>query len=390
MDRRTRCAQGSRRAPDLGRPLSPVIVPAVAFELDDQAAADRIFAEGRGWVYARYANPTVSGTERFLAELEGAEDAALFASGMSAISTVMLTLSGSGRRVAAQRELYGGTVDLVARVLPALGLEVERIPRDELAAIKPERLAGCDLLLVETPVNPTLRLVDLRSVATAARAAGVPLVVDGTFATPILQQPLEHGADLVVHSATKYLGGHGDVVGGAVAGCRATIERIRVQRRALGGVMGPFDAFLLHRGMRTLALRMEACSRTAAALARALADDPRVGRVNYPGLPSHPDAGVFARQMEAGGGMLSFTVAGGPQAAERFHDRLRLFARAGTLGGVESLVSLPARMSHRSLTEDERVRDGVTGDLVRLSVGLESADDLLADLEQALAASAGA
>jgi methionine-gamma-lyase len=384
MDRRTRCAQGAPGKTSYGHPLAPVIVPTSAFGFANQAEIDRYHESGEGYIYSRYENPTVREVERLLATLEGAEDAALFGSGMAAISTVFLTFAGAGDRVAAQRELYGGTADLLLRVLPALGLDITWLARKELADLDPRRITGCRMLYVETPINPTLRLVDLRKVAAVARRAEVPLAVDSTFATPLLQRPLEHGVDLVVHSATKYLGGHGDLTGGAVAGRADLVRRIALKRRGLGGVLDPFPAFLLHRGMRTLAVRMDAHCRGAQAVAEQLARHPRVEQVHYPGLSDHPDRELFERQMDGAGGVVTLTVVGGVDAAERLHDRLRLFRRAGTLGGVESLVSIPARMSHRYLDERERARVGVTPNMVRLSIGLESAGDLLADLDGAL------
>ena len=385
MDRRTQCAQGAVDATRRSRPLAPVIVPSSAFGFDSQADVDRYYTTGEGYVYSRYGNPTVREVERLLAALEGADDAALFGSGMAAISTLFLTLAGAGARVAAQRELYGGSADLLSRVLPQLGIDVAWLDREELLDLDPQRISGCRLLYLETPINPTLRLVDLQLAVVAARKAGVPVAVDGTFGTPILQRPVELGVDLVVHSATKYLGGHSDLIGGAVAGSRDLVERLAFARRSLGGVLDPFSAFLLHRGMRTLAVRMEAHCRGALAIASKLHDHPRVEGVYYPGLADHPDRELCERQMQAAGGMVTLTIRGGAEAAERFHDRLRLFRRAGSLGGVESLVSIPAKMSHRYLAESDRERVGVPANMVRLSIGLESPGDLLDDLDQALA-----
>ncbi len=384
MDRRTQCAQGTSDDEGGGRPLAPVIVPSSAFSFDSQADVDRYYATGEGYIYSRYGNPTVREVERLLAALEGADDAVLFGSGMAAISTLFLTLAGAGARVAAQRELYGGSADLLSRVLPRFGIEVIWLDREELGDLDPQRIAGCRLLYLETPINPTLRLVDLPRVVAVAREVAVPVAVDGTFATPILQRPLELGVDLVVHSATKYLGGHSDLIGGAVAGSRDLVERLTLERRSLGGLLDPFSAFLLHRGMRTLAVRMEAHCRGALAVARRLKDHPHVEQVYYPGLADHPDRVLCERQMQGAGGMVTLTIRGGAAEAERFHDRLRLFRRAGSLGGVESLVSIPARMSHRYLKESDRERMGVPANMVRLSIGLESPDDLLADLDQAL------
>lgn len=384
MDPRTRCARGPREEGEVGRGTAPAIVPSSTFGFDDDAAVDRYYETGQGWVYSRYDNPTVRATERFIADLERADDAVGFASGMAAITTLFLAAAESGERVAVQRELYGGAADFVATRLPRHGVEVVLLDRDEIGTLEPQRLTGCRLLYLETPINPTLRLVDLRRAAEVARAAGVPVAVDGTFAPPVLQRPIDLGVDLVVHSATKYLGGHSDLMGGVVAGGHDWVERLRLARRSLGGIMDPFTAFLLQRGMRTLALRMSAHGATALAVAVHLEQHPQVETVHYPALPSSPDRSIYERQMTGGGGMISFVARGGTAAAVRVHDRLQLFRRAGSLGGVESLVSIPAKMSHRYLPEVERRRAGVVDGMLRLSVGIEAPEDLIADLDAAL------
>jgi methionine-gamma-lyase len=384
MDRRTRCARRIADKRELGDPLTPPIVSASTFVFDSQADVDRCHETGRGYVYSRYGNPTVGEVERLLADLEGAERAVAFGSGMAAISTLLATLAGAGERIAAQRGLYGGSVELMEKVLPGFGIDVDWLSFEDLQKLTAERLAGCKLLYLETPINPTLRLVDLAAVARTAREAGVTTIVDSTFATPILQRPIEHGIDVVVHSATKYLGGHGDLIGGVAAGPTDLMGRVSSRRRLLGGTLDPFPAFLLYRGMRTLVVRMEAHCAGAEEVARELVADPRVDVVHYPGLEDHPDHVLACRQMDGFGGMVAFEVAGGAEAAERVHDRLKLIVRAGSLGGVESLVSIPARMSHRHLDEATRAATGVKTNLVRLSIGLEAPEDLLADLDQAL------
>jgi methionine-gamma-lyase len=385
MDRRTICAQGNRVLDeDAEKVMTPTIVPASTFEFESQSAIDDHFATGKGYVYSRYDNPTVNTTEGFLARLEGGEATAMFASGMAAISTTCVTLAGSSRRIAAQEGLYGGTTTLFAQLMSRVGIDVRWIPRDRISTFTPADLDGCGLLYLETPVNPVLRLVDLERAAGIAREAGVPTVVDGTFAPPVVQHPLSHGIDLVLHSATKYLGGHNDLIGGAVTGSADRIAELAEARKSWGGIMDPFTAFLLHRGLRTLAVRMEAHCRGALQVAEALDGMSAVDEVYYPGLPGHPDHELAGRQMNGGGGMVSFTVAGGPEAAVRVHDRLELFARAGSLGGTESLVSIPSRMSHRHLDDQGLAREGIPRGLIRLSVGLESADDLVADLKNAI------
>jgi len=384
MDLRTLCAQGGSSHERSGEPLSPPIVSSSTFAFADDRAVEAYYEKGVGWLYSRYENPTVRAVESFLAKLEGADDALLFASGMAAISTTLVALVSSGDRVAAQVGLYGGTAGLLHETLTRLGVEVVWFELEEISSLAPERLEGFRLLYLETPVNPTLRIVDLRAASKAAKAAGVLTVVDSTFATPVFQRPLELGCDLVIHSATKYLGGHCDLTAGAVAGAKPLLAPIQSQRRSLGGIADPFTAFLLHRGMKTLPLRMEAHAHGAAVVARALSGHPKVARVHWPGLPAHPDHKLASIQMSGFGGMVSFEVEGGAEAAVRVHDRLRLFVKAASLGGTESLVSIPARMSHRHMSREERQRAGVTDGLLRLSVGLETPEALVADLFQAL------
>jgi len=384
MDFRTRCARGTGETANIGRPVAPPIVVSSTFAFSSQAEVESYYAEGRGYLYSRYENPTVRAAERLLASLEGAEDAALFSSGMAAISSTVLALVRAGERVAAQRELYGGTIGLFRDLLPRVGIETIWLSLDDIARLAPERLAGCRLLWVESPTNPALRIVDLAAAARVAHEAGALAVVDGTFATPAFQLPLELGCDLVMHSGTKYLGGHGDVTAGAIAGRRDLVASIVAMRRSLGGIADPFAAFLLQRGMRTLAVRMHAHEKGAAEVARALLTHPKVRRVHWPGLADHRDHALARRQMAGFGGMVSFEVEGGAAEAERVHDRLRLFAKAASLGGVESLVSIPARMSHRGLDGAELKLAGVSPGMLRLSVGLESPDDLVADLLEAL------
>jgi len=360
------------------------IVPSSTFDFGDQAAVDCYYETGQGFLYGRYENPTVRVAERFIADLEQADDAACFGSGMAAISTAVLSSVRAGDRVAAQRELYGGTVALLTHVLPQHGVAVEWLDAAEVAELEARRIAGCKLLYLESPTNPALRIVDLGRAARIGHEAGALVAVDSTFASPILQRPLGLGVDLVIHSATKYLGGHTDLVGGVVAGSKERIERIAQRRRVLGGTMDPFSAFLLVRGMRTLALRVEAQCGGAALVATFLERHPAVERVFYPGLDSHPDRAVAQRQMSGSGGMVAFEVSGGTAAAVRVHDRLKLFSRAASLGGIESLVSIPAKMSHRHLDAAQRRKAGIADGLLRLSIGLEAPEDLIADLEQAL------
>ena len=379
---RTTCVRAGQIEGD-GAPLAPPIVTASTFGFTDSAAIEHYYATEQGHVYSRYGNPTVEAAERALAALEGADQAVLFGSGMAAISTLFLAMAQSGDRIVVQRGTYGGTVSLLEEVMPGLGVRVDWIDLNRLARLEPSDIDGAALLYLESPVNPILRIVDLERVGAVARRAGVPTAVDGTFAPPVMQRPIDLGIDLVVHSVTKYLSGHSDVTGGAVSGNAPWIERLRTRRKLLGGILDPFAAYLLHRGMRTLAVRMEAHERNAMAVAEALQRHPNVIETFYPGLPGS-ERDLAQRQMQGFGGMVAFRVAGGGDAATRVHDRLELFVKAGSLGGVESLVSLPRQMSHRAVAPEERAAIGVTDDLVRLSVGLEDAADLIDDLNRAL------
>ncbi len=339
----------------------------------------------KGYAYARGQNPTRMAYERCVADLENGTAAFAFASGMAAISTV-LELLAPGDHVVAMEDLYGGTYRLFETVRRrSAGLDfsfVDIADRDTLeAAIRPETR----MIWVETPTNPLLRLVDLAMVADVARARGLLGVIDNTFASPFVQRPIDFGFDIVVHSATKYLNGHSDMVGGvAVAGNDDLAARLAHLQNAVGGIAGPFDSFLALRGLKTLPLRMERHCANAAAVAAFLEDHKKVEWVYYPGLPSHPQHALAKRQMPAFGGMVTVLIAGGLDGARRFLERCRIFALAESLGGVESLAGHPVTMTHASMPVEMRARLGVVDGLVRLSVGLEDLDDLLADLDQAL------
>ncbi len=373
---------GERQRP----PRSPVVAPiyqTAPFRFDSAAELAAAFAgPDLAGLYSRYANPTVRVVEEKLAALEGAADAVAFASGMAAISATLTTLAASGDRLLAARDLYGGTatwLDALERQHPEIG--VERVPLAELPArLEAGAAPGTRAVYLETPTNPLLACADLERLATLARAQGLTLVVDNTFATPILQRPLALGAHLVVHSATKFLGGHSDLTAGIVAGDAPTMAAVRETQRLSGGMLDPLAAFLLARGMRTLALRVERQSASARRLTDFLAAHPAVERVHYPELDE-----VGRRQMSAGGGMLAFAVRGGWAAASQVLDRLRVFTIIPSLGGVESGITSPAVTSHRELPRAEREAAGIGDGLLRVSVGIEAVEDLEADLAQALA-----
>jgi len=341
----------------------------------------------KGYDYARTQNPTRMAYERCIADLEGGTAGFAFASGLAAIATVLECLP-QGSHMVAVDDLYGGTRRLFERVRKvSAGLEVTYLDlrhAEELnSAIRP----NTRLVWIETPTNPLLKLIDLDRVASIARQAGIWSAADNTFASPWIQRPLEHGFDLVVHSATKYLNGHSDMVGGVVvAGGNAELrDRLAFLQNAVGAIQGPFDAFLALRGLKTLALRMERHSASALKIADQLAGHPKVRRVFYPGLPSHPQHDLARRQMRAFGGMISMEIDGDLAASRRFLERCHLFALAESLGGVESLIEHPALMTHGSVPAEVRAALGIGDSLVRLSVGIEDPDDLIADLETALA-----
>ena len=340
----------------------------------------------KGYEYSRSQNPTRMAYERCIADLESGTAGFAFASGMAATATI-LDLLDSGSHVVAIDDLYGGSYRLFENVRrDSAGLTfsfVDLTAPDALeAAIRPETR----MIWVESPTNPLLKVVDLEAIARLGRARGILTCCDNTFATPWIQRPLELGFDLVMHSATKYLNGHSDMVGGvAVVGDRPeTRERLGYLQNAVGGIQGPFDSFLALRGLKTLALRMERHCSNAEAVARFLEDHPKIERVYYPGLESHPQHALAGQQMRAFGGMVTAVIAGGLDAARRFLERVDFFALAESLGGVESLIEHPAIMTHASLPEDKREELGISDGLVRLSVGVENVDDLISDLAQAL------
>lgn len=334
--------------------------------------------------YTRYGNPTLREVETLLARLEGAEDALVTASGMGAITAAVLSCVRAGDHVVAQREVYSGTGELFSAVLPRFGVEVTLVDQTDTAAFASACTPRTALIYVETPSNPLLRITDLRAVAALGRERNVRTIADNTFATPLNQRPLECGIDLVVHSATKYLGGHSDVSAGAIAGTREMLEACWRTAVVTGAVLGPIDAWLLLRGMRTLALRVRQSNATAQSLAEFLETHEAVRRVHYPGLPAHPQHALARSQMTGFGGVLSFEIEGGADRAERVISAMRIASRAASLGGTESLAVAPAAMWSGALDEAGLRALGVSPSLIRFSVGIESAADLRSDLDRAL------
>ena len=378
MKRATRCVHAGY---DPEEATGAVNVPIYA----TSTYAYRRFGEHRGWEYSRTANPTRSALERAVAEVEGGVDAAAFASGLAAIDAVTDLLS-PGDHIVASDNLYGGTYRLLTTITARHGVRVSFVDTSTEGAIAAACTKHTRLVFVETPTNPLMRVVDIAAAAEAAHAAGALLAVDNTFLTPVLQQPIALGADLVVHSTTKYLNGHSDAVGGVVVTRDEELgARIHTIQNHVGAIMGPFDAYLVLRGLRTLAVRMMAHEANGRTLAAALARRDDLAGVLYPGLASHPQHQLAERQQDGFGAMISFDL-GTLDRARVFCDALHLFTLAESLGGVESLVCHPPTMTHAAVPAGERARLGIGDGLIRLSVGIEAANDLLTDLDQALAA----
>ena len=377
--------RGERAAPTGSMALTTPIYETATFVFDSASDVER-YQDGslRAFLYSRYENPTIVAVEEKMAALDGAEASLVFSSGMAAISTAMLTVLRAGDEVVCASAIYGGTFHFIEHLLAGFGVARRFVSLAELKT--PDAIIGPQTKLVwfESPINPTLRCVDIRAVATACRAAGVLSGIDNTFASPINQRPLALGIDLSMQSATKYLNGHSDVTGGVLSGSQSLMAPIAKTRRLLGGVMDPQPAYALNRGLKTLPLRVACHNANAMAVAGFLSGHDAVERVYYPGLPSHPDHQIAAGQMTGFGGMVCVDVKGGQQAAYRAFDRLKVIKRAASLGGVESLCSLPILTSQYGLTDDELAKAGVTRGMMRLSIGLEDADDLIDDLKQAL------
>jgi len=339
----------------------------------------------KGYEYSRSQNPTRMAFERCIADLESGSDGFAFASGLAAISTV-LELLDTGSHVIASDDLYGGSFRLFDKVRRrSAGLEFSFVDLSDLAAIEAAIRPNTRMIWVETPTNPLLRLADLAAIAALAKKHYLIAAADNTFASPYVQRPLEHGFDIVMHSTTKYLNGHSDIVGGCLVTKDADLTaRLRFLHNAVGSIAGPFDSFLALRGLKTLALRMERHCTNALKIAAWLEKHPKVERVIYPGLESHPQHELARKQMHGFGGIVTFFVKGGLSATKRVLERTRLFTLAESLGGVESLIEHPAIMTHASIPQEQRARIGISDELVRLSVGVEDADDLIADLAQAL------
>ncbi len=370
--------------PNAGRPITPPVVFSATFEFDSTAA---LIAESHRLdsnFYSRYSNPTVRAAEEAVAKLEGAPMSLCFGSGMAAIATVLLTHLKSGDRILAQDALYGGTQQLMTVLLPRLGIHTDFVPPGELTAnFKKHLRPQHKLLHLETPVNPLIQLVDLRKLSACARSAGLLTMVDATFATPYLQQTLALGADFSMHSTTKGMGGHSDILGGVVSGSKKLMTPVWTSRKLLGGVMDPMTAYLLWRGLQSLPARLDRQQRSALAIAKFLESAKKIKSVSYPGLPSYPQRKLLKAQMRGPGSMIAFDCGLSLKGTSAAVDRLRIIKNAPSLGGTESLFSLPAFTSHAGFTPEARRAAGITDGLVRFSVGMEDPAELIADLRQA-------
>ncbi len=366
---------------------TPIYQATTFAAVDSNEMAALYSGEKPGYMYTRYGNPTLSALQQKVAALEGGEAGLAFASGMAAISSAILAYIKAGDHVVAARSLYGAAYNFLNRKLPAMGASATFVqstrPEDFEKAIQP----NTRLIYFETPSNPILEILDIAAIAGIASARGIASMIDNTFASPALQQPLKLGVTVSVHSATKYLCGHGDAMGGVVIGPKDYIERLdRDVLRDFGGIMSPFTAWLMLRGIHTLHVRMPVHCANAQQVAEFLARHPKVERVNYPGLVSHPGHELARRQMKSFGAMMSFEAKGGYEAGKRVMDRVKIFARAASLGDTRSLIVHSASTSHRAVPPEQRQAIGITDGLVRLSIGIEAVEDLIADLGQALAA----
>jgi len=379
----TLCVQGTHT-----QTSGPVVVPIVqtstfVFE-NQQQMLDSVQGKSGGHVYTRWSNPTTKNVEEKISALEGTEDTHVLASGMAAISSAVMGLVKGGERILSSDSIYGGTVHLFNEILPQNGIQVDYVDTDEIVDKISDSGDTYKLCFFETPTNPTLKIVDIKKVADAARSTGTISMIDSTFGSPINQRPHMLGIDLVMHSATKYLGGHSDIIAGTISGPKDMMIKVRSAAKLLGGTMDPFASFLLDRGLKTLSVRMERHNFNAKYLAEKLENDTRIRKVHYPGLPSHPHHDVAQKQMDGFGGMLSIELESDLAGTSKFVDSLEIFLNAVSLGGVESLASIPALTTHYGLGEKALREMDIAESTVRLSVGIEEPSDLLQDILSAL------
>ena len=375
---------GQNPCPVTGALSTPIYQTSTFVFENVKQGADRFAGKEDGYIYTRLGNPTQKALEDKMAILEGGEAALALSSGMAAVSAVIIALTKNGDHIVADKALYGCTFSFMSEIMTKYGVEVTFIDTSEISQIEKAIRDNTKIIYFESPANPTMKLVDMKQVADLARSRGIITVIDNTFMSPYFQRPIEYGIDVVLHSATKYISGHGDVIAGIVISKKDIIEIIRTIAKDLVGVISPFNAWLLLRGLKTLAVRMDRHSENALTIAEFLASHDKVKNVFYPGLPSHPQYGLAKKQMNGFGGMISFELKGGYEAGKKLMDRVKLCHLAVSLGDVDTLIQHPASMTHAIVPVDERLKAGITDGLVRLSVGIEDVDDIVEDLEEAL------
>ena len=380
----TRAIHGRSEGPRVNRPVVPPIHLSATFESKDIEEQVELEEKKADTFYTRYGNPTLTLAEGVVADLEGTEAAAVFGSGMAAITTSLLAHLKQGDHAVFQREIYGGTYRFAREFLPSYGVEVSWVAATDTASFESAFRDNTRVLYLESPTNPTVKLVDIERAAALAKRRGILTLIDSTLASPLNTRPAALGIDGVLHSATKYLGGHSDSLAGVVAGSRALVERVKSHLRLLGGILDPQASYLLIRGAKTLGLRIAQHNANGAAVSEFLWSHPKVRDVYYPMHPSHAQHELARRQMQGGGGVVSFEIEGGLDEAKRFSEAVTLVRIAPSLGGVESLCSIPCLTSHAMLSPQEREQAGIRDGLVRLALGVESSDDLIRDIEKGL------
>ena len=368
-----------------GKPVMPPVYLSSTYEFGCTDDLVDVVLNRSGFIYSRWDNPTVREVENALADMEGYDDAVAFGSGMAAITTSVLAFLDKDSRIITMRETYGGTFSFIQKFLPGLGIETVDLGCDETERFYAELAKGATLLYLETPTNPLLRVIDVEPLADAAHEKGAIVLLDSTFASPANQRPVEFGVDVVIHSATKYLGGHHDIIAGFACGNKEHAEKIWSCRKVMGGILDPMTAFLVFRGLKTLHLRISRHNENAMKVAQFLADHDKVSVVHYPGLPTHPHHAIARKQMKGFGGMLSFEIRADYEGTKRFMDSLRAIKLATSLGGVTSLATQPVTNTHISLSPEERKKAGISDSLVRISVGVEDPEAIIQDIQQALA-----
>lgn len=385
MDIETKIVHGGQHPDKMTGAIAPPIYQTSTFAFRDADHGARVFSgEEEGYIYTRLGNPTIDLLASKIALLESTEAGMVFSSGLSAIFNVVATTAKTGEHIVSDNTIYGGTFALFKNVLPRFGIETTFIDASNISEVTAALRENTKLIFIETPANPTLKIIDIAQCAKIACDKNIPLCVDNTFATPYLQRPIEQGADIALHSLTKYFGGHGDIIGGAVAGKKEFIKELWEIGKEIGSSNSPFNAWLVLRGLKTLAVRMEKHCDNAMEIAEYLSKHNKVEKVYYPGLPTHPGHDLAKKQMSKFGGMIGFDVKGGKEAGKIVMNSVKLCILAVSLGDVDTLIEHPASMTHFTYSDEELLKCGIKPGYIRISVGLENAADLIADLEQAL------